>query len=173
MRFSSSKALGLVAIATQVKAITLLQVLQSYPQLSSLSAYVNGSSNATALLANANNFTFLAPSNAAITTYATQNPNVLTKDFLLATLQYSLLQGGYPTLSFTDTPQFVPTGLVNASYANVTGGQRMELMSSSGAAEIFSGNKTLSSSASAVSLLLDLNKVNAETITRISSAREE
>lgn len=148
MKFS---LVNFVAIATAVQATTLLQVLQGYSQLTSLSSYVNASSNATALLANANNFTFLAPSNKAIATYLTQNPNVLTPDLLEATLQYSLLQGGYPALSFSDTPLFVPSGLVNASYANVTGGQRMELVSSGGVADMLSGNKTSSTSATAVS----------------------
>ena len=145
-----------VATATSVNAITLLQVLQTYPQLSSLSAYINSSSTSITLLSTANNFTFLAPSNTAISKYLTQNPNVLTPDLLAATLQYSLLKGGYPSLSFTDTPNFVQSYLTNASYANVTGGQRVELLSTAsvgGLAEMVTGNKTITSSPTAVRLL--------------------
>jgi hypothetical protein len=144
----------LLGFVTQVQAITLLQVLQTYSQLSSLSAYVNSSSTSTTLLANANNFTFLAPSNAAIASYLTQNPNVLTQDLLAATLQYALLKGGYPSLSFSDRPIFVESYLSNASYTNVTGGQRMELMSASGQADMVSGNKSISTSATAVCISL-------------------
>jgi hypothetical protein len=104
-------------------AITLLEVIATYPQLSTLNTYVNVTSNVTSLLTSANNFTFLAASNTAISSFISDNPNVLTNDLLQATLQYSLLKGGYPTLSFSNVSQFVPTNLVNASYANVTGGQ--------------------------------------------------
>ncbi|KAF8855939.1 FAS1 domain-containing protein [Acephala macrosclerotiorum] len=142
---SSLKHVILCLLASPIQAITLLQVLRSYSDLSSLSGYVNASANATALLANANNFTFLAASNAAIAKFATQNSNALAEDVLEATLEYALLKGGYPSLSFSQTPQFAATNLVNGSYANVTGGQAMELvLGSSGSLEVISGNKTLS-----------------------------
>ncbi|KUJ12199.1 FAS1 domain-containing protein [Mollisia scopiformis] len=150
MKLSLNKSfVSLLACVIPSHAITLLQVLQSYSELTTLSSYVNASSNATALLANANNFTFLASSNAAIASFLSKNPNVLTADLLQATLEYSLLRGGYPTLSFSDTPQFVASNLVNSSYANVTGGQTVELLQSSGGAETLSGNKTISTSSSA------------------------
>jgi hypothetical protein len=141
----------LATLVSYGSAITLLEVLQSNPQLSSLSALVNASSNATALLASSNNFTFLAPSNDAISSFNSQNPGVLNSS-LLANVQYGLLKGGFPTLSFTNTPQFVPSNLTNATYANVTGGQVVELvLGSDGSPEIVTGNKTISTSTSSVS----------------------
>jgi hypothetical protein len=113
----------LLTLVSHGFAITLLEVIATYPQLSTLNTYVNVTSNVTSLLTSANNFTFLAASNTAISSFISDNPNVLTNDLLQATLQYSLLKGGYPTLSFSNVSQFVPTNLVNASYANVTGGQ--------------------------------------------------
>ena len=141
----------LVAFVAHGCAITPLAVLQSYSELSTLYAYVNSSPNLTSLLSSPNNFTFLATSNTAISNFLFQNPNHLTADLLEATLQYSLLRGGYPTLSFSNTPQFVESNLVNASYTNVTGGQRVELLlDSSGKPQIVTGNKSISTSTSTV-----------------------
>jgi hypothetical protein len=140
-----------VTLITHGYAITLLQVIQSYPELSILNTYINNSTNATNLLSNANNFTFLAPNNIAITSFLSNNPNVLTKGLLEATVQYSLLRGGYPKLSFTDTPQFVTSNLVNASYTNVTAGQSVELvLNSNGGPQVVSGNKSVSTPATTV-----------------------
>lgn len=132
-------------------SINLINVLQNTAGLSTLYSYVNASSNITRLLSSANDFTFLAPSNDAIATFIKHNPNTLTGDLLLANLQYSLLQGVFPSLSFTNTSQFVPTHLTNATYTNVTGGQTVELLSGGGVPQVITGNKTVSSFSSTVS----------------------
>lgn len=134
-------------------ATTLLQVLQSYPQLSSLNTLVNASANATALLANSNNFTFLAPSNDAIASFNSQNPTTpLNSTLLLPEIQYGLLKGQYPMLSITSTPQFVQSSLSTSTYTNVTGGQAVELvLGSNGTPEFIAGNGSISTSTSAVS----------------------
>jgi hypothetical protein len=62
--------------------------------------------------------------------------NLTTPDAVLATLQYHVLLGRYPVLSQIqqplltagDQPEFLATLLSNASYANVTGGQRVEAL---------------------------------------------
>jgi hypothetical protein len=132
-------------------SITLLQVIQSYPELSTLNSFISNSTNATNLLSNANNFTFLAPNNAAIGSFLNQNPKILTEDLLEATLQYSLLRGGHPKLSFSNTPQFVASSLQNASYSNVTGGQRVELvLDSNGTPQAITGNKSTSAAVTTV-----------------------
>ncbi|KAL3424180.1 Fasciclin-like arabinogalactan protein-like protein 7 [Phlyctema vagabunda] len=137
----------LASLISQGACISLLGVLQSYPELSSLYSYVNASANSTGLLATANNFTFLAPSNAAIKSFINQNPDTLTPSLFDATVEYSLLQGGYPSLSFTDTPIFVPSYLANGSFTNVTGGQAVELVSGSdGVLETITGNRSVSTS---------------------------
>ncbi|TVY35773.1 Fasciclin-like arabinogalactan protein, partial [Lachnellula occidentalis] len=142
-------ALALVlALVTRASAITLLQVIQSYPDLSLLSTYISNSSSISSLLSSANNFTFLAPSNRAIDSFLTDNPNVLTEGLLEATIQYSLLRGGYPKLSFSDTPLFVASNLVNATYSNVTDGQAVELvLDGGGDPQAVSGNKSVSTAA--------------------------
>jgi hypothetical protein len=43
-----------------------------------------------------------------------------------ALLTYHVLNGTYPASVFTNTSMFIPTALMNASYANVTGGQVVE-----------------------------------------------
>ncbi|TVY42169.1 Fasciclin-like arabinogalactan protein [Lachnellula subtilissima] len=145
------RRLDLCWLATLVhyaSAVTLLQVIQNYPDLSILNTYINNSTNITSLLSNANNFTFLAPNNKAIDSFLNNNPSVLTEGLLQATIQYSLLRGGYPKLSFTNTPQFVTSNLVNGSYTNVTAGQAVELvLDSNGTPQAVTGNKSVSTPA--------------------------
>lgn len=171
------ESLWLLALLCDVgNAITLLQVLQTYPDLSSLFNYVNASSNATSLLASANNFTFLAPSNTAISDFVKANGNSsLNADFLQANLQYGMLKGGYPSLSFTNESLFVKTGLSNGSYANVTGGQVVELRAAeNGDPEVVSGDKKISSSTSAVRIYFCFHSSIGLLIkSRISCVQEE
>jgi hypothetical protein len=148
----TSSLLWLATLVSHGRAITLLQVLQQYPQLSSLNSLVSSSANATALLANSNNFTFLAPSNDAISKFSAQNPGVLNGTQLLPNIQYGLLKGVYPTLSISSTPQFIQSNLSDATYANVTGGQAVELvLGSDGTPEVITGNRSISTSAGSVS----------------------
>ncbi len=150
--FQISKFWWLAILASHGRATTLLQVLQTYPQLSALNALVNSSANATVLLANSDNFTFLAPSNTAITNFNSQSPGLLNNTLLLPTIQYGLLKGVYPSLSITDTPQFIQSNLSGPAYANVTGGQVVELVQASdGTPEYISGNRSVSKNAAAVS----------------------
>lgn len=147
-------------LVSQATAITPLQAIASYPQLSTLQTYITASSNFSSLLTNANNFTFFAPNNDAWAAFANQNGNITNSALLEATLNYSLLLGGYPALSFSNTSQFVPTNLVNGTYTNVTGGQRVELLlGSDGTPQVLTSNKTISASTSTV---------RRENLTRIS-----
>ena len=150
--FQASSFWWLAILASHGWAITLLEVLQTFPQLSALNALVNSSAPATALLANSQNFTFLAPSNTAISNFNSQFPGLLNSSLLLPTIQYGLLKGSLPTLSITDTPQFIQSNLSGSAYANVTGGQVVELVKASdGTAEFISGNRSISKNAAAVS----------------------
>ncbi|PVH77458.1 FAS1 domain-containing protein, partial [Cadophora sp. DSE1049] len=94
-----------------------------------------------------NNFTFLAPSNDAISALIQSKGNAtLHEDLLLASVQYGMLKGGYPTLSFTNNSQFASTNLASPKYANVTGGQTVELITDEiGNPEVVSGNKVSAS----------------------------
>lgn len=140
-----------LTITTPCSARSLLEVLQTTPDLSSIYSHINASSNLTKYLADANNFTFLAPSNSAIDRFVSSNSKNLSNDLLEATVQYSLLRGGFPSLSFSNTSQFAASNLVNTTYANVTGGQAVELvLATNGTAQVVSGNKTIGAATSTV-----------------------
>lgn len=128
---------------------SIIPTLQSYSQLSTLYSYVNGSTKLYNLLASATNFTFLAPTNDAFTSWNSSNGNVTSADAIEAALSYHLLNGSWPTADFSSTPQFAPTNLNNASYSNVTiapAGQRVEVITgSSGDPEFVSSNKNVTS----------------------------
>jgi hypothetical protein len=78
----------------------------------------------------------------------------LTNDQIEALLAYHLIHGVFPTVSFSTQPQFAGSFLTNASYANVTGGQRVEfVLGSGGDPQIVSGNKSVTGLVTAVILL--------------------
>jgi hypothetical protein len=143
----------LAILVTHGVSITLLGVLQSYTELSDLYRFVNASSTATGLLASADNFTFFAPNNDAIQTLIAENSSALADGSFEATLQYSLLKGGFPTLSFSNGAQFVASNLMNSIFANVTDGQAVELvLGDNGRPQAITGNKSVSTSLSTVCL---------------------
>lgn len=100
------------------------EILSAYPQLSSLATQLESLPSLSQQFAGANNFTFLAPTNDAFSKWLATNRS---QDYIQATLEYHLLNGIYPAASLSSTPQFISTSLTNASYANVTGGQRVEV----------------------------------------------
>ena len=130
----------------------VLSVLQTHPELSQFSSYINASTNFASVVSSANNFTLLAPSNAAFDAWlSTHGIPSLPEDVVEATLMYHLLNGGFPTTSFADEAQFVSSYLTNTSYSNVTGGQRVELVTGLESQPLLmSNNKTVTSILSAV-----------------------
>lgn len=134
----------LVTLVPGSFAISLLEVIQTNPELSTLSSYIAASPNATSFLANSNNFTFLAPNNEAISALVQSKGNAsLIGNSILASIQYGMLKGGFPTLSFSNESIFVSTNLANPGYANVTGGQAVELSLDDAAnPQVVSGNKS-------------------------------
>ncbi|KAG0651787.1 Fasciclin arabinogalactan [Hyphodiscus hymeniophilus] len=126
---------------------SIIPTLASYPDLSTLYSYINGSTKLFNLLNTAENFTFLAPTNDAIAQWIVSNGNnTPAADVIEAQLSYHLLNGSWPTVDFTAAPQFAATDLTNSTYNNVTifpGGQRVELVAGPGGdPEIISSNKT-------------------------------
>jgi uncharacterized surface protein with fasciclin (FAS1) repeats len=105
------------------------------------------------------NVTILAPSNDAI--------KELLKDTAIARmvkndpsavasiLQYHVLNGTYYASNITgmDMPAFIPTMLSNSTYANVTGGQRVEAMAMNDTVSFYSGFRAQSNVTKAVSYL--------------------
>ena len=143
----------LLIFASNALGQALLSVLQTHLELSTFNYYVNASTNLTNLLSTANNFTLLAPSNTAFENwFSSQGNPSLSDDVIESTLMYHLLHGGFPTTSILDEPQFVASHLTNATYSNVTDGQRVELVTGSGGQPQFiSDNKTVTTIVSPVS----------------------
>lgn len=123
---------GLLIACFQVSALVgaqtiprepILNILSTHPQLSGLSTLVNSLPLLVQQFNSADNFTFLAPTNNAISSWLATNRS---SDYIQATLQYHLLNGTFPSASITSMPKFIPTALTNHSYCNVTGGQRVK-----------------------------------------------
>lgn len=130
---------------SQVQSQALLSVLQDHSELSTFNHYVNASRTLSKLLSSADNVTLLAPSNSAFDTWLTAQSPAPTNDEIEALIEYHLIHGGFPTVSFSQQPQFVGSFLTNNSYTNVTSGQRLELVTgTAGDLEIVSGNKSVS-----------------------------
>lgn len=125
---------------------SLMKVLSSNLDLSTLYQHVNASANLTSFFSSLNRVTLLAPSNAAFSNLLASRSGEAPSDAeLLELLQYHVLDGNFTTKSWSSTPQFVPTFLKDRKYTNVTGGQVVELVSDGqGNPQIFSWNKTVS-----------------------------
>ena len=127
---------------------SLITTLQSKSELSTLNSYINASSKLQNLFSTASDYTFLAPSNDAIKSWISTRSTPPAQDEIEAILTYHLVNGSFPTVSFTDQPQFAPTHLTNSSYSNVTispAGQRVELLlGSERQPQIVSSNQTIS-----------------------------
>jgi uncharacterized surface protein with fasciclin (FAS1) repeats len=106
-------------------------------------------------LVNARNITILAPSNAALLKYLNDSSRATAvaqdPSLLVAILSYHVLSGTYYASSFTSKSAFIPTLLTNETYANITGGQRVEALLRGGGVSIFSGLKEASTVVTAVS----------------------
>ncbi|KAK4452933.1 hypothetical protein QBC34DRAFT_20962 [Podospora aff. communis PSN243] len=95
-------------------------------------------------LSTAQNVTILAPSNDAFARLMARNPRSaeLTRNprLLTGVLQYHVLVGRMPASEFSAVPKFPPT-LLDTPFANVTGGQRVQLTFVNDTAMVFSGYK--------------------------------
>jgi uncharacterized surface protein with fasciclin (FAS1) repeats len=120
---------------------TLMEVLARYPQLSKLTALITNSTVlSTRFLDQATNFTLLAPTDTAISTWLSTNVSQASVE---AVLLYHLLDGRHPIASISNSSVAIPTALTNQTYANVTGGQRVEALST-GVVEFQSDAKAVS-----------------------------
>ncbi|CAG8949040.1 hypothetical protein HYFRA_00002168 [Hymenoscyphus fraxineus] len=139
----SFSLLFLFLLTTQISALTLLELLKTTPELSTLYNRVNASSYLTGFFANSTDFTLLAPSNDAFSKTANMSDEEFT-----AVMQYSMLKGGYPKAALDTERVFVNSNLNNTAFANVTAGQvvGLGLDAKKEAVEVLSGNRTISSS---------------------------
>lgn len=135
------------AIASQNASLSTLSSTVPRPVtalrlLTTSLALLSTQPNLVSALGSASNITVLAPSNQAIAKFlnstagaaAGSNPGAVT-----ALLTYHVLNGTYLASAFTNTSQFIPTLLTNTSYANVTGGQRVEAVSNGSSVVFTSG----------------------------------
>lgn len=139
------KLLPAAALAASATAQTLNLTAALASQNASLSSLIGLLSTQSAIvstLSALNNITILAPSNAALSAFlnstagaaAAANPGAVAN-----LLTYHVLNGSYPASAFTNSSQFIPTLLTNSSYANVTGGQRVEARLNGSTVDIYSG----------------------------------
>ncbi|KAL1636763.1 hypothetical protein SLS58_009602 [Diplodia intermedia] len=127
------KHITLAALASTALAQTtqdLNATLSGIPELSNLTTYLGLLPEVLGSLSGANNITILAPSNDAFNQLMnTSLGTALTQDpgLMQAVLTYHVLNGTYNSSQITEDSQFIPTLLTDPAYANVTGGQRVEV----------------------------------------------
>ena len=93
----------------------------------------------------------LAPTDEAFAKHfsSTNDANNDT-DKLGALLSYHILRGSFTRTHFNNSPQFIPTLLSDSRYANITGGQRVEVASSGSGIAFYSAVKAVSNLITAV-----------------------
>jgi uncharacterized surface protein with fasciclin (FAS1) repeats len=134
----------LLALPALVSAqnTTLQSVLGSNSNLTTLAGLIQAQPQLLSALGSAKDITILAPSNAALATLLNSTAGAAAASdpgFIAALLQYHVLNGTFYSSQVTNTSTFIPTLLTNATYTNVTGGQRVEAISSNGTVSIISG----------------------------------
>jgi len=138
------KQLSILALAGHAFAQqtpTLAQALNSTAELSQLASVLGLVPGVVTALSSAQNITILAPSNSAFGQVPNATLQTLTSNpgMLTALLQYHVLTGAIPASAITNTSTFVPTLLTNATYTNVTGGQRVKAIKNGDSVNFFSG----------------------------------
>ncbi|KAG9234229.1 putative Periostin [Amylocarpus encephaloides] len=131
-----------VALGAVASAQSLAEVFANHTaQLSSLDGLLGNTSLLTAL-SSASNLTILAPSNDALSAFLASPRGMAAgndTEAIVALLQYHVLNGTHHAYNFTARPQFIPTMLMNSTYANVTGGQSVEVIRNGTNVTIYSG----------------------------------
>ncbi|KAM5361057.1 hypothetical protein ACJA88_014603 [Fusarium oxysporum] len=144
MKLQSLVTLAVSGFATAQSRPNLIAALDSENStLSELNGLLRAQPSLLRDLGRVRNVTILAPSNDAIEEFLndTAVARLVESDpsAIAAILQYHVLNGTYYARNLTDTPAFVPTLLNNATYANVTGGQRVEVVADNDTVSIYSG----------------------------------
>ena len=115
--------------ANSTEAGNLTTVLAGNENLSGLVSLLSSSPDIVSALSGAQNITLLAPSNDALS--ALNSSGLLSSSsqegLIQALLTYHVLVGVFNSSSITETPAFPATLLNNTAFANVTGGQVVEV----------------------------------------------
>ncbi|EXM14247.1 FAS1 domain [Fusarium oxysporum f. sp. vasinfectum] len=144
MKLQSLVTLAVSGLATAQSRPNLIAALDSENStLSELNGLLRAQPSLLRDLGRVRNVTILAPSNDAIEEFLndTAVARLVESDpsAIAAILQYHVLNGTYYASNLTETPAFIPTLLNNATYANVTGGQRVEVVADNDTVSIYSG----------------------------------
>ncbi|KAF3352964.1 Aldehyde dehydrogenase [Verticillium dahliae VDG1] len=146
MYFSGFLTLALAA-ATASAQQQLAQLLSQTPELSTLNSLLATVPQVGQMLSTANGITILAPSNQAFDKFMRDHPDQAqmsnNPQAVTALLQYHVVMGMVMSNQLSAQPVFGQT-LLNAPFANVTGGQRVELSLVDNRAMILSGYKQMS-----------------------------
>ena len=133
----------------------LTSVLAGNQNLSALVTLLEASPDVANALGGAQNITLLAPSNDAIS--ALNSSGILSsgseQGLIQALLNYHVLVGVFNSSSITETPAFPATLLNDTAYANVTGGQVVEVRAEDDGVEVISGFKNSVNVTEAVSVV--------------------
>ncbi|KAM0722149.1 hypothetical protein Q7P37_001590 [Cladosporium fusiforme] len=135
-------ALAIVAVKAQDNSTAnLTSVLSGNDNLSSLVTVLEDNPDIAQALSDAQNITILAPSNQALEALNSTGGQASREGFIQALLNYHVLIGQFSSDNITDVPTFAPTMLNDTAFANVTGGQVVELRSDDDDAFVISGFK--------------------------------
>lgn len=139
---------SLAAAGAFANAQSLVDLLTSTPQLSTLTTLVSSYPDLLATLENATDITILAPTNKAFS----KLPSSVTSDadLVKAVLTYHVLPAVVPASAIPKSGVFAPTLLTNESYEMVTGGQVVEAKKVRKCVEIISGFEEVSDVVQAV-----------------------
>lgn len=145
-------ALAVIAVRAQDNgSANLTSVLSGNDNLSSLVTVLNDNPDVAQALSGAQNITVLAPSNQALRALNSTGGQFSQQGFLQALLNYHVLIGNFTSDNITETPTFAPTLLNDTAFANVTGGQVVELRMEDNETLAISGFKNNASVTEAVS----------------------
>ena len=160
MQFKQFLGAALAVVAARAQdanstAGNLTSVLAGNQNLSALVTLLEASPDVANALGGAQNITLLAPSNDAIS--ALNSSGILSsgseQGLIQALLNYHVLVGVFNSSSITETPAFPATLLNDTAYANVTGGQVVEVRAEDDGVEVISGFKNSVNVTEAVSVV--------------------
>lgn len=113
------------------------------------------SSSLGSMLDQLSNVTILAPNNDALSSLlndSTAASALSDSGAVNALLSYHILNGTHYAADFTNMSMFIPTYLTNETYANITGGQRVEAVLADNNVTFFSGLRNNATVVTPVSL---------------------
>ncbi|KAK7524466.1 FAS1 domain-containing protein [Phyllosticta citriasiana] len=113
-----------------VNAQTIIDILNTTPELSTLKSLITKYQDLVELLSQAHDITVVAPTNDAFNKFLSENPGAdKNRDLVENLITYHVITGIYDSAAITGSPGpvFPATLLSNPEYSLVTGGQRVKV----------------------------------------------